>query len=163
MRVLSGYEADQAHQWLERARQVATTSGCLRARCGTVIVRQHGTEAIIGQGSNGPPGGIAGQARCLRKHEISSTFRSDKTCCIHSEQQAILDAMPNQADFPYSRLYFVRLDDQDRIKPSGQPYCTICSKMTLHVGIAEFCLIHQTGITVYGAEEYNDLSYLYTV
>ena len=60
-----------------------------------------------------------------------------------------------------SRLYFIRLDEQgDKLK-AGKPYCTICSKMTLDAGIAEFTLWHEEGICVYGAEEYNGLSFQY--
>lgn len=161
MRILSGWEAVQAERWLEESRKVALQSGCLRARCGTVIVRQFGSEEIIASGYNEPPLGQKENKRCLRKHEIKPGFKSDRTCCIHAEQNAIMRAMHRVNDLPFSRLYFVRLSDDDQIKPSGKPYCTICSKMALHSGIAEFVLLHKEGITVYGTQEYNDLSFEY--
>lgn len=161
MRILSGWEAQQAMRWFEEAQKIALQSKCLRAKCGTVIVKQFGSEEIIGSGFNEPPRGREENMLCQRKHEIQPGFKSDKTCCIHAEQQAIMRAMKREEVLPYCRLYFVRLNDDGQIKPSGQPYCTICSKMALHAGIAEFSLIHKEGIAVYDTKEYNDLSFQY--
>ena len=58
-----------------------------------------------------------------------------------------------------SRLYFIRLDDNGTSSRAGKPYCTICSKMALDVGIAEFVLWHDKGVCVYDTEEYNALSF----
>ena len=58
-----------------------------------------------------------------------------------------------------SRLYFIRLDPTGNKIKAGEPYCTICSKMALDVGIAEFALWHKGGICVYNTEEYNLLSF----
>ena len=58
-----------------------------------------------------------------------------------------------------SRLYFIRLGEfGDKIQ-AGDPYCTICSKMTLDVGISEFVLFRKEGICVYDSKEYNELSF----
>ncbi len=169
MRILSGYELTQAEHWLEEARQVALRSRCSSSRCGTVIVTQHGQERIIGSGFNAPPTGLQegryskNPCRCVRKEELKPLFKSDKTGCMHAEQVAIMDALKNDpTSLQFSRLYFVRLDDNDQIKPSGNPYCTICSKMTLQAGIPEFALIHHGGnVTVYDSFEYNELSFQY--
>lgn len=61
-----------------------------------------------------------------------------------------------------SRLYFVRLDNSGTPSRVGKPYCTICSKMALDVGIKEFILWHEQGVCVYDTEEYNALSFQYT-
>lgn len=161
MKILTGFAKQQAQIWLEEARKIALQSKCLRAKCGAVIVKQHGAEEIVGSGFNGPPLGKEENSRCLRKHELKPGFKSDKTCCIHAEQQAIMSAMRQSELLPYCRLYFVRLDSEGNIKPSGNPYCTICSKMALHCRIPEFTLVHKTGITVYDTKEYNDLSFEY--
>ncbi|MBI2668675.1 hypothetical protein HYX14_02425 [Candidatus Woesearchaeota archaeon] len=58
-----------------------------------------------------------------------------------------------------SRLYFIRLDEQGNAEHAGEPYCTICSKMSLDAGIAEFVLWHKEGITVYKTKEYNEKSF----
>jgi hypothetical protein len=58
-------------------------------------------------------------------------------------------------------LYFTSVDPSGEMLRSGHPYCTICSKMALEVGIAYFGLWHEEGIRLYGTEEYNLLSYQY--
>jgi deoxycytidylate deaminase len=157
---LSGPEAQGALVLLERTAQVARQAECLRARCGCVIVDKDGVE--IGSGFNGPPGGLVSQRRCERKNELGVGFKSDRTCCTHAEQRAIIDALRrNPARVPGGRLYFCRVDQDGLVKPSGSPYCTICSKAALEVGLAEFVLWHREGICVYPTEEYNDLSYSY--
>ncbi len=60
-----------------------------------------------------------------------------------------------------SRLYFIRVDDGGLPSRAGGPYCTICSKMALDVGIEEFVLWHQKGICIYDTKEYNKLSFQY--
>jgi len=60
-----------------------------------------------------------------------------------------------------STIYFVRLGDDGEPKPSGEPYCTICSKTTLDVGIATFVLWRPEGFRAYGTYEYNELSFGY--
>ena len=87
---------------------------------------------------------------------------TDKTCCIHAEQRAIIDAIKKNPDkIEGSQLLFVRLDSKGEIAPAGEPYCTQCSKMALDVGIKEFILLHATGPIAYEAEEYNKRSYQY--
>lgn len=61
-----------------------------------------------------------------------------------------------------STLYFIRLDESGEKSFAGRPYCTICSKMALDVGISEFVLWHEDGIVAYETGEYNLLSYQYT-
>jgi hypothetical protein len=74
-----------------------------------------------------------------------------------------VDALKNHSDkLIGSRLYFIRLDENDQISFAGKPYCTICSKMALDTGIKEFVLYHSEGICIYDTEEYNDLSFGYS-
>lgn len=159
MRLLSGKEQKEAIKIFDKAVQIARKSTCLRDKCGSVIMKNG---KVIGVGFNSTPAGLESQRRCLRKHELSSNFKSDKTCCIHAEQRAIIDALRrNPNKIKGSRIYFVRLDTKDNKKPSGMPYCTICSKISLDVGIKEFVLWHENGIYVYNTEEYNNLSFAY--
>ena len=77
--------------------------------------------------------------------------------------RAIIDTLKKNSDkIVGSRLYFVRLDINNKPKKSKKPYCTICSKMALDVGIKEFVLWHERGICVYNTEEYNELSSQYS-
>lgn len=143
--------------YLEQCAQVALSSPCFRSRCGSVIVN-HGR--IIGSGYNSPPKDIHID-HCI-KDALPDNFKSDKTCCIHAEQRAIMDALiHNSDDITGSRLYFIRLDEAGNKQHAGDPYCTICSKMALDAGIAEFVLWRPEGICVYDTHEYNLLSFQY--
>lgn len=73
-----------------------------------------------------------------------------------------MDALRKNPDkIVSSRLYFIRLDENETPSKAGQPYCTICSKMALDTGISEFVLWHKKGICVYDTQEYNALSFRY--
>ena len=87
---------------------------------------------------------------------------ADKTCCVHAEQRAIMDALKkNSQELKGSTLYFIRLDLDNNILKAGRPYCTHCSKLALDSGIKQFVLWHEEGIALYDTEEYNELSFKY--
>ena len=159
MRYLDGKEKEDAMRFVVIASEIAKSSTCLRDKCGSVIVNHR---EIIGEGSNSPPKDLESQRRCLKSKDTLDKKITDKTCCVHAEQRAIMNALRNN---PYrienSRLYFARLNSKDELSFAGKPYCTICSKMALDVGIKEFVLYHKDGIAVYDTEEYNLLSYEY--
>ncbi|MDD2566051.1 MAG: deaminase [Candidatus Gracilibacteria bacterium] len=153
-------EIDEALEYLEEARIVGLQATCTRSKCGSVIVKNG---EIIGVGYNSPASELENQRRCSCNKDDYHKKVTDKTCCIHAEQRAIMDALRKNPDkIIGSRLYFSRLDDIGNIKYSGEPYCTICSKMSLDVGIREFVLYKKEGICVYETGEYNDLSYKYS-
>lgn len=158
MRYLSGVEA--ANLYLNEAVKIALmNSSCLRARCGSIIVSNN---EIIGRGFNSPPGNLESQRRCLLLKKDLDNKVTDKTCCMHVEQRAIFDALRrNPEKLEGSRLYFARLGADDIIEMAGNPYCTICSKSALDVGIKEFVLFHKKGIFVYNTDEYNEISFNY--
>lgn len=156
MRVLkNSKDIRYAIKWFAQAARDAENSSCLRSKCGTVIVKNN---KIIGRGYNSPPGNKT-PTECI-KDKLSKTFKSDRTCCLHSEQRAIMDALKHYSnEIEGSTLYFVRLDNNNQIKYSARPKCTICSKMALDVGITNFVLWHEKGITVYKTDEYNRISF----
>lgn len=159
MRILSGQESIEAFYYINEAAKHAKLSGCDRHHCGSVVVSN---KEIIGRGFNSPPGNLQSQKRCRRKKNEYDIKVTDKTCCVHAEHRAIFDALRNNPkNINGSRLYFIRLDAEGNITKAGKPYCTICSKLTLDSGIKEFVLLHEEGICVYGAEEYNDVSFEY--
>ncbi len=159
MKILHDTEEKEAIKLIDAVAKIAENSTCNRKRCGTIIVKDG---KVIGQGYNSPPGDMESQRRCANDKSSYDKRITDKTCCVHAEQRAIIDALRRNPDnIKGSRLYFVRLDDNDVKKPSGNPYCTICSKMALDAGVKEFVLWHENGITVYDTDEYNDLSYDY--
>ena len=155
MQYLSGEQEKEALYYLGVAAGIAKQSCCLRAKCGSIIVKD---SAIIGEGFNSPPGNYPVDT-CI-KDILPENFPSDRTCCVHAEQRAIMNALrkyPNH--LLNSRLYFIRLGEDDKVIKAGEPYCTICSKMALDTAIKEFVLWHNEGIAVYDTEEYNRLSF----
>lgn len=159
MRILDTEEAKTAASFLEQAAEQARHSTCQHVRCGAVIVK--GNE-VIGRGFNSPPKELESQRRCNISKESYNKKITDKTCCVHAEQRAIIDALKNSpGKINGSALYFMRVNGDGNITTAGKPYCTICSKMALDVGISEFVLWHNSGITVYNTEEYNGISFDY--
>lgn len=159
MRDMTDDERKEANWHLTKAAMEALESTCERSRCGSVIVK--GGE-IIGKGYNSPPNNDESQRRCsVPKSEYHERV-TDKTCCVHAEQRAIMDALLRNPDkLAGSRLYFIRCDKDEEESFAGAPYCTICSKMALDAGIAEIVLWRKEGLFVYGAREYNDYSFWY--
>lgn len=133
----------------------AKLATCKRAKCGSVIILNN---EVIGEGFNSPAGSIV---KCDLEFQNSSKPKSDRTCCMHAEWRAILDAVSKQQDLKGSILYFTRVDKNGDILKSGEPYCTVCSRFALDVGISNFALWHEEGIKIYKTEEYNELSYLF--
>ena len=160
MRQISGEEEKEAIRYMDEAAKVALESLCLRAKCGTVIVKDNG---VIGRGYNAPPLNDITLRTCLSKYSLPENNKHDRTCCVHAEQRAITDALKTSVkSISGSRLYFIRLGEDDKITKAGKPYCTGCSKMALDEGIAEFVLWHDQGICVYDTREYNSISHQQT-
>ena len=159
MKLLTWQNHTQAEFFIQQAAEIAQKATCERSKCGCVIVKDG---EIIGKGFNSPPQNLESQRRCHCDKEQYHRKVTDKTCCIHAEQRAILDALKFASDkLIGSDLYFIRLDQEGKPAKSGNPYCTICSKMALEVGIKAFHLWYSEGIVAYDTEEYNILSYQY--
>ncbi|MDP3918771.1 MAG: hypothetical protein Q8Q35_02610 [Nanoarchaeota archaeon] len=158
MRFLKNEEENDALKFLEMAAKVAEMATCERSKCGCVIVNKG---ELIGYGFNSPTGNIEGQRKCGKDKSGYNKKVTDKTCCVHAEQRAIMNALSrNSSLLEGSRLYFIRMKEGKASK-AGKPYCTMCSKMALDVGVSEFVLWHDEGICVYNTEEYNSMSYDY--
>lgn len=156
MRLLTGDEAGRAERFFSEALKQCDKSGCLSSQCGAVIVNNG---LVLGTGTNSPPGNE--KIRACAKDGLPVDFKSDRTCCVHAEERAILDAMTMGPDLlKGASLYFVRKKAGEKVF-AGKPYCTICSKLALDVGIKEFVLWHENGITAYEAKEYNELSFAF--
>lgn len=159
MKYLKDKEEEDAVGWMEKAALVAEKALCLRAKCGTVIVKNG---EIIGSGYNAPPLDDVAHQACLDEDKSYGKPNYDRTCCMHAEWRAILDALKNNGDkIGGSQLYFTRVNEKGETKRSGQPYCTVCSRFALDTGIADFILWHDDGICVYPTDEYNRLSCKY--
>jgi len=150
MDYLSGKKKERAESFFLLCADIALNSICYRAKGGSVIVRD---QEIIGRGFNSPPNGIT-LDHCI-KEELPLNFKSDRTCCVHAEQRAIIDALiKNPKKIDGSEIYYVRLNEQGKMAFAGDPYCTICSKLALDVGIAHFLLWHESGIGKYDTQDY---------
>lgn len=134
----------------------AIKATCLKAKCGAIIVLDN---QIIGRGFNSPAGNNITQSKCELNLVNSLKPKSDRTCCVHAEWRAIIDAIKNNKDIKGSTLYFTRVDDKGNILKSGEPYCTVCSRLALDNGVKYFALWHDSGIKLYDTDEYNELSY----
>ncbi|MFZ2521984.1 MAG: hypothetical protein WAX44_02075 [Minisyncoccia bacterium] len=157
MKYLSGEQEKIAKNWMVEASEIAKGALCLKAKCGTVIVNNG---EIIGKGYNAPPLDDIQNRTCLDEHQSFKKPNYDRTCCMHAEWRAIIDGLKNnQEKMSGSSLYFSRVGEDGKIKKSGQPYCTVCSRFALDVGIKYFLLWQEEGIAEYETDEYNRLSY----
>ncbi|MFA5987348.1 MAG: deaminase [Candidatus Paceibacterota bacterium] len=158
MNYLKGDLEKDAVNWMEKAAEVAKKALCLNAKCGTVIVKEG---KIIGEGYNAPPLDKEENRTCNKKFGLGKP-NFDRTCCMHAEWRAIMDALRRNPDkLQGSNLYFTRVGAGGEIKKSGKPYCTVCSRMALDAGIDKFILWHEEGICEYPTDEYDKLSYGY--
>ena len=159
MKYLKDNDEKEAIKYLNMCAKLAKKATCLRRKGGSIIVKD---KEIIGEGFNSPVSNLESQRRCNIDKDTYNKKITDKTCCIHAEQRAIINALKTNANkIEGSRLYFNAVDENGNIVKAGKPYCTICSKFALDTGIKEFVLWHEEGVCVYNTEEYNNLSYQY--
>lgn len=147
--------------YIREATEEAKKATCKRRKCGAVIGNWEGF--ILGRGFNSPPGNLETQRRCLIDKTIYNEKITDKTCCMHAEQRAFFDAIDKHGkdviQNNYSILVLMAVNNDGKPIPAGEPYCTICSKSALDIGISEWILQHESGLYLYDSEEYNDLSF----
>lgn len=158
MHILEGAEYEAAERSMREAMVLARQSRCDDAHCGAMIVSDG---EIVGRGFNSPPAGTSVN-RCQIPKSSYHARVTDKTCCVHAEVRAVMDAIrQNPEKLPGSTLYFIRVDGQGQKMLSGAPYCTLCSKVVLDAGIQSLVLLQEDGIVSYSADEYNELSFAY--
>lgn len=145
-------------RYFDHAARIARSATCLRDKCGTVIILD---DVVIAEGYNAPPNDDDGNRKCDYPFPLEGRKKpkSDCTCCVHAEWRAIMQAMLLGKDLSNATLYFTRIDDEGNIVPSGEPYCTVCSRLALDAGIGYWALLHEDGRRLYEAKTYNDLSY----
>ena len=148
------------HQtYFEAAQASAQLATCNRAHCGAVVVSGDGR--IIGRGYNAPPRGDESQRMCDSQLDKTIKQNNDKTCCVHAEWNAIIDALKHHADaIEGSALYFMRVDEAGEFTNAGEPYCTVCSRLALESSIATFGLWND-GPEMIPTDVYNQRSYQY--
>lgn len=144
-------------KYFKEAAIVAKNATCYRARCGSIVVSKD--NMVIGRGFNAPPLNDESQRRCDIECRMDKKPKYDKTCCVHAEWNAIIDALKKYPDeISGSRLYFMRIYGDNSFTNAGEPYCTVCSRLALQSGIAEFGL-WDDGPRMIDAKKYNTPSY----
>ncbi len=148
-------------KYFKLASEIAKSATCTHAKCGSIIVSAD--NIIIGRGFNSPPLGLESQRYCDAEFDMPIKPKYDKTCCIHAEWNAIIDALKNYSDkINGSTLYFMRIDDQDNFTDAGDPFCTVCSRLSLQSGIRYFALWDKKPV-IYNCVDYNKKSYDYYI
>ena len=114
---------------------------------------------IVGNGFSGPPNDDVSDRKCDLHLVASHKPKSDRTCCVHAEWRAIIDALKNKKDISGSTLYFTRVDAEGNLLKSGEPYCTACSRLMFDTGVSQVALWHSSVIQLYDTKKFNDISY----
>jgi deoxycytidylate deaminase len=157
MKRIEGADFEAIRPYFESAADVAKDATCLRAKCGSIIVKD---SIIIGQGFNSPALDNEDQRLCAAEMDTTLKPKYDKTCCIHAEWRAVLDACKTNADkIGGSVLYFMRINEAGEFTDAGDPFCTVCSRLTMEAGVSEFALYNNGGADIYPLDEYNLKSY----
>lgn len=157
MKRLEGDDYQAIKLFFEKAAEVAKEATCLKAKCGSIIVKD---TVIIGEGFNSPALDNEAQRLCSADMDTTARPKYDKTCCIHAEWRAVLDACKTSADkLAGSVLYFMRIDEEGNFTDAGEPFCTTCSRLTMEAGVGEFALYNNEGADIYSLDEYNLKSY----
>lgn len=158
--LLNNAAAHEAEKYLLQAGEEAKHAMCAHRKCGSVVVKDG---EIIGVGYNAPPLDSEANRTCHEEFRSPTTNRFDRTCCVHAEWRAILDALRRNPDkIEGARLYFADLDENgDTGRVAGKLKCTTCSRLILDSGIAEVVLWLADGPALYDSSEYNRLSYDY--
>ena len=119
--------------YMNIAVQVSLRSTCMRRKGGAVIVKDN---RILSTGYNGAPSGlpncIDNCERCYRSaHNIPSGKLLDMCFAVHSEQNAIMNALKTGEDLKGAALYV-----------NTYP-CVTCFKLTVQAGIKEVYYIDE--------------------
>jgi deoxycytidylate deaminase len=157
MKRIEGSDFTAIKQYFEQAATAAKNATCLKAKCGAVIIKDGLT---LGIGSNSPALNDEGQRLCASTMMTDLRPKYDKTCCIHAEWRAVLEACKAHPEkLEGSTLYFMRIDEAGAFTDAGEPFCTTCSRFTMEAGISEFALYNKDGADIYPLAEYNLKSY----
>lgn len=148
-------EAKEAERYMKIAADHAKNSECKKSQRGAIIVKN---DEILGIGYNK----VTLEELCnpCIREGINDNSRAELCSAIHAEQMAIIDAVNNRKALVGSRMYHIKVKNGE-MRTSGNPSCTVCSRMIYESGIKEFVLLHEDGYVVYDAKEFNELSFKY--
>ena len=154
MRFITGEdELKKVKYFMQQAAEEAKKSRCKKSQRG-VVIELNGK--IIGRGHNKP---TLEHLCCLREH-IKDNSRVELCTAVHAEQMAIVDAANMGKSISCARMYHIKLKDGE-MRTSGNPSCTVCSRIIGVSWISEFVLWHKEGYALYSIGEFNELSFDY--
>ncbi len=147
-------EIEEIKKYMNLAAEEAKKSTCKKSQRGAIIVKDN---QIIGRGYNK----VTLEKLCnpCIRENIRDNSRVELCSAIHAEQMAIIDAVNNGKSLDGSKMYHIKVKN-GKMKPSGKPSCTVCSRMLYEAGI-KFVLWHENGYAIYSPEELNELSFKY--
>ena len=116
---------DKDMYFMNIAVQVSLRSTCMRRRVGSIIVKDNN---ILSTGYNGAPSGLPNCIddckRCYRSaNNIPSGAELDKCFAVHSEQNAIMNALKSGDDLTGASIYVTTFP------------CSTCAKLCIQAGI----------------------------
>ncbi len=116
---------DKDMYYMNIAVQVSLRSTCMRRRVGSIIVKDNN---ILATGYNGAPSGLPNCIddcnRCYRSaNNIPSGAELDKCFAVHSEQNAIMNALKSGEDLNGASIYVTTFP------------CSTCAKLCIQAGI----------------------------
>lgn len=155
MRFLEGEEKEEAMKFILEAAEEAKKSTCKKSHRGVVIVKNG---EIIGRGRNNTT--IEKYCNPCIRENIRDKGNVELCAAYHAEQDAIIDALEKGRKLNGSRMYHVKVKNGE-IKTSGEPSCTVCSRLVVRSKIGEFVLLHDKGVAVYDSKEFNEKSFEY--
>lgn len=147
-------EKEKIKQYMKLAAEEAKKSTCKKSQRGAIIVKSN---EILGRGYNKVTLDELCNP-CIRE-SINDNSRVELCSAIHAEQMAIIDAVKRGKSLDGARMYLIKVKN-GKMRPSGKPSCTICSRMLAVAGI-EFVLWHEKGYAIYSPQELNKLSFEY--
>jgi hypothetical protein len=147
----------KSHEYyFQLAADVARRATCERAKCGSVVVGEDGE--VLGEGYNAPPLEDESQRTCRFEWNLESKPKYDKTCCVHAEWNAILDACKNAPEkLAKATLYFMRIDANGNFTDAGEPYCTVCKRMFICEPLAILVKDNPKRERIFYRQNYNNL------
>ncbi len=144
--------------YFEKAAKQAKVATCTHAKCGAIVVDKNGV--IIGEGFNAPPLNDENLRTCDENFDLSLKPKYDKTCCIHAEWNAIINALKHHgSEIDGGTLYFMRVDENGNWTDAGKPFCTVCSRLAAQSGLGYFALWVDNKPKLYSVGDYNRESY----
>jgi deoxycytidylate deaminase len=144
-------ELEEAMLYLRQAAEVSDKSHCKKSHRGAIVIRDG---YLVASGFNKP----TIEDLCCLRDTIHDNSHVECCTAIHAEEMAIVRSRPDM--LAGGTMYHIKVKAGEML-PSGPPSCTTCSRSVLESGIKDFVIWHPEGICVYGAEEFNRLSFEY--